>query len=168
MEIDRNEIPDESARQGSSHPLIGPEPALHIYAKAAMGLIKDRTNRKHEEHWQSVCGQRQAKDFLKKTLCKRRWGITQLSRNQLRILTVLLTGHLLFKGHLSKMGLVNSPECDRCKQVSETASHILSDSEAMATLRFRHLDLHFMKPGAFEDISVSKILQFFSKCGTAE
>ena len=61
------------------------------------------------------------------------------------------------------MGLVNSPECDRCKQASETTSHILSDSEAMATLRFRHLDHHFMKPGAFENISVSKILQFVQR-----
>jgi hypothetical protein len=30
MEIDIHEIPDELARQGSSHPLIGPEPALCI------------------------------------------------------------------------------------------------------------------------------------------
>jgi len=29
-------------------------------------MIKDWTSRKHEEHWQSVCGQRQARDFLKK------------------------------------------------------------------------------------------------------
>jgi len=49
MEIDRNEIPDELARQGSPHPPVGPEPALHIYAKAAMGLIKDWTNRKCEK-----------------------------------------------------------------------------------------------------------------------
>ena len=63
------------------------------------------------------------------------------------------------------MGLVNSPDCDRCKQASETTSHILCDSEATATLRFRHLDHHFMKPGAFEDISVSKILQFVQSVG---
>jgi hypothetical protein len=55
MEIDRNDIPDELARQGSPHPLVGPEPALCIYAKAAMGLVKDWTNRKREEHWQSAC-----------------------------------------------------------------------------------------------------------------
>jgi hypothetical protein len=63
------------------------------------------------------------------------------------------------------MGLVNSPECDRCKQASETASHTLCDSKAMATLRFRHLDHHFMKPSDFEDISVSKILQFVQSVG---
>ena len=66
------------------------------------------------------------------------------------------------------MGLVNSPECERCKQASETASHILSDSEAMATLRLRHLVHHFIKPGAFEDISVSKILYFVPFAGLSD
>jgi hypothetical protein len=37
--------------------------------------------------------------------------------------------------------------------------------EALATLRFRHLDYHYMKPGDFEDISVSKIPHFFQRAG---
>jgi hypothetical protein len=37
MGIDGNEIADQLARQGSSHPLIGPEPALGIFAKVARG-----------------------------------------------------------------------------------------------------------------------------------
>jgi hypothetical protein len=75
-------------------------------------------------------------------------------------MTGLLTGHCHLKGHLFKLGLVNSPMCNQCKQASETASHVLCDCEALATLRFRHLVHHFMKPGDFEDISVSKILHF--------
>jgi ribosomal protein S3 len=60
-----------------------------------MGMIKDWTSRKHEEHWQFVCGQGQARNFLKKTLCKTSWVTAQLSRNQLRIVIVLLTGQTL-------------------------------------------------------------------------
>jgi hypothetical protein len=45
------------------------------------------------------------------------------------------------------------------------ASHILYDCEALATLSFRHLGRHFIKPGVFEDISVSKILHFFQGVG---
>jgi len=33
-----------------------------------------------QEHWQSTCGQRQAKGFLKKTLCKKSWGIVQFEQ----------------------------------------------------------------------------------------
>jgi len=50
--------------------------------------------------------------------------------------------------------------CDTCKQVSQTASHILCDCEALATLRFRYLGHHCMQPGEFEDISFSRILHF--------
>jgi hypothetical protein len=77
----------------------------------------------------------------------------------------LLTGHYHLEGHVFNLGLVSSPECDRFKQASETASHVRCDSKALATLRFRHLGHYFMKPGDFEDISVSKILHFFQGAG---
>jgi len=64
MGIDGNETTDELARQGSSYPLTGPEPVLCISAMVARGVIRDWTSRKHEEHWQSIHGQRQPKDFL--------------------------------------------------------------------------------------------------------
>jgi hypothetical protein len=80
-------------------------------------------------------------------------------------MTKLLTGKCHLKGHLFKLGLVNSPECNRYKQASEMASHILCDCDALATLRFRHLGHHFTKPGDFEDISVSKILHFVQGAG---
>jgi hypothetical protein len=73
--------------------------------------------------------------------------------------------HWHLKGHLINLGLVNSPECDRCKQASETASHVPCDCEALATSRFRYLGHYFMKPGDFEDISVSKILHFAQGMG---
>jgi hypothetical protein len=50
MGIDRNKITDQLAREGSSHPLIGPELALGISAKVARGEMSNWTNRKHEEH----------------------------------------------------------------------------------------------------------------------
>jgi hypothetical protein len=72
MGIKGNKIADQLARECSSHPLIGPEPALGISAKIARGVIRDCTSGNHE-HWQSICGQRQAKGFHKKTLCEKSW-----------------------------------------------------------------------------------------------
>jgi hypothetical protein len=54
MGIDGNEIADQLARGGSSHPLIGPEPVLGISTKVARGVIWDWISRKCEEHCQSV------------------------------------------------------------------------------------------------------------------
>ena len=47
-----------------------------------------------------------AKGFLKRTPAKRAGELLNLSRNQLRMMTGLLTGHCHLKGHLFKLGLV--------------------------------------------------------------
>jgi ribonuclease HI len=122
MEIYGNEMADQLTRQDSSCPFIGPQPALGISAKIAREVIRGWTNRKHTEYWQFIHGQRQAWGFLKIPSAKRARDLLSLSRNQLRILTGLFTEHCHLKGHLFKLGLVDSPECDRCKQASETAS----------------------------------------------
>ena len=79
-------------------------------------------------------------------------------------MTGLLTVHCPLKRHLlvHKLGLVNSPECDRSKQASEMD---LCDCEAEAALTFRHLGQHFMKPGDLEENSVSKILHLIQGAG---
>jgi hypothetical protein len=133
-------------RQGYSHPLIGPEPALCVSAKVAIGVIREWTSRKHEERWQPVCEQRQDKGFRRIPSAKRAGELLILSRNHLRILTKFLTGHCHLKGHLFELRLVNSPQCDRCKQASEMASHVVRDCGALATLRLGHLAHHFMEP----------------------
>jgi hypothetical protein len=50
MGIDGNDNADQLARQGSSSPFIGPEPALGISAKTAREVIRGWTNRKHTEY----------------------------------------------------------------------------------------------------------------------
>jgi hypothetical protein len=94
-----NEMADQRARQGSSHPFIGPEPALGISAKIAREVIRGWTKRRHIEYWQSIYGQRQAKSFLKRLPAKRARELLSLSRNQLLILTGLQTEHCHLKGH---------------------------------------------------------------------
>jgi hypothetical protein len=101
MGTDVNEIGDQLARQGSSHPLTGPEPALGISAKVAREVIRDCTSRK-DDHWQSVHGQRQAKGFLKNPSAKKAGELLSLSRNQLNVMTGLLTGHCRLNGYLFK------------------------------------------------------------------
>jgi hypothetical protein len=55
------------------------------------------------------------RDFLKKPSARKAGELLNLSRNQIRIMTGLLTGHCHLKGHLFKQGLLNSPECNRRK-----------------------------------------------------
>jgi len=57
-------------------------------------------------------------------------------------MTGLLKGLSHLKGHIFKLGLVNIPECGRCKQASQ-----LFVAEALPALRFMHLGHCFMKQG---------------------
>jgi hypothetical protein len=79
--------------------------------------------------------------------------------------TGLLIGHCHLKGHLFKMGLMNSPNCKRCLGKDESATHILCDYEVIAYLKFRHLGHYFMQPGDYQDAPVSKILHFIQSVG---
>jgi hypothetical protein len=98
MRIDGNGVADELPRQGSSHLPRGLEAALGISTKVAMGVISAWTNRKHKEHWQSICGRRQAKGFLKKKPYAKRAGkLLNLSRYQLKIIDRAANRTLSFK-----------------------------------------------------------------------
>jgi hypothetical protein len=56
--IDGNEITGQLARQGSLHPLAGPEPAFGITTNIATGIIRDWISGKYEECCQSIHEQR--------------------------------------------------------------------------------------------------------------
>jgi hypothetical protein len=105
-----------------------------------MKVSRGWTNRKHEEYWQSIHEQKQVKSFLIQSSAINAGELLNLSGNQLPIMIGLLIGHCHLKEQLCKLGLVKSPECERCKQASETTTHVLCDCEALAVLRFRHLD----------------------------
>jgi hypothetical protein len=64
--------------------------------------------------------------------------------------------HCHLKGHLSKLGLANSPRCQSCLQKGELGKHILCDCEATAYLRFRHMGHYFMKPSDCYDAPYEK------------
>jgi hypothetical protein len=82
-------------------------------------VIRGWTSRKHEGYWQSIRGQRKAKDFLKRLSAKRAGELFNLVRNQLGIM-LIITGHCHLKEHLFEPVLGDSPGCDRCKQTSES------------------------------------------------
>jgi hypothetical protein len=154
-----NEVADQRAKLGSECPFIGPEPACGISAGTAKKAVRDWTNRDHKKYYEPLTGLKQAKGFLQGPSVRRTKGQLKLNGNQLRWVRVL-TGHCHLKGHLFKMGLTESPTCERCLEKDESATHIVCNCEAIAYLRFRHLGHYFMKPGDYQDTPISKILHF--------
>jgi hypothetical protein len=69
------------------------------------------------------------------------------------------------KKHEFKLGLIYGSRCDRWQQASTTASHVLRDCAALATVRFKHLGQHCMTPGDLKDISIRRSLHFIQGVG---
>jgi hypothetical protein len=110
----------------------------------------------------------QAKGFLQGPSVRRTNELLKLNRNQLQWVTGLLTGHCHLRGHLFKLGLMDSATCERCLEKDESATHILCDCEAIAYLRFCHLGHYFMEPGDYQDTPISQILYFIRSVGLLE
>jgi hypothetical protein len=58
------------------------------------------------------------------------------------------------------MGLTDNPTGKRCLEEDETATHILCDCEAIANLRFRHLE-----PSDYYDAPINRVLHFIRSVG---
>jgi len=106
--IDGNEEADELPRPGCSHPLLESGPVVGTSAKVTRGVIRDWTSRKHEKHWQSICGQRHAKGFIK-TVCKKSWEIVQPEQKPAKKIDWTVTGQCYLKDNYLKWGSQTVP-----------------------------------------------------------
>jgi len=130
-----NERADQLARQASSEAFVGPEPALpisHIVIKTAM---RDWAYRERDKRWQGLTTCRQAKEMITGRCWRRERDLLALSRQMLRPVVGILTGHTQVQRHLSLMGLSNDPFCSYCKEAVESASHFLCHCNYFTVLR---------------------------------
>jgi hypothetical protein len=165
--IDGNETADQLDKLGSEHPFIGPEPACDISVGVPNMAARDWTIRDLRKHWDSVSGLKQAKALMQRPSAKKRSELLYLNRDQLRW-EVGLTGQCHLKGHLFKLGLVNSPRRDRCLVKDESATHILCVCEVIAYLRCSHTGRYFMEPRDCHDTPIRKVLRFIRSVGLTE
>jgi hypothetical protein len=96
-------------------------------------------------------------NFNSRRLCR---GVPWFS-----VIIFLSVDNCHLKGHLSKLGLVDLGAIDANKNLKQL--HMFCDCEALALLKFRHLDIHFLKLGDFAEIHPEGTA-VCSKCGAAE
>jgi len=116
--ISGNEEADKLARQASTTPLLGPEPALGIPKCSVRGAIKNRTEVQHLRAWIDLPGLRHGKLFIGGPCKKRADDLLKLSRHQLKMVTAIYTGHAPVTG-ACLMGIQSADfEGRRLKQCS--------------------------------------------------
>jgi ribonuclease HI len=121
--VEGNEKADQLAKLGADEPLLGPEPLTKKTARRAMDLWAQS---KARMAWKHTPGQRHAKKMINKSSNKLTSGLLILSRNQMRLVVGLLTGHCHLRKHLHRLGIYEEePVCKKCGMGKETAHHIL-------------------------------------------
>lgn len=110
--IPGNERADELARKGSSEPIFGPEPALTIMKTSVRTTIREWIKNQHLERWVNLRGQKQSKKMLRYRSANLTKNALQLSRQQLRTVVGLITGHCVLRKHHHNMGrYLEEPTC---------------------------------------------------------
>ena len=76
-------------------------------------------------YWKNAPKMNHAKRLILKPEKKSSETLLSMSRLQLRIVTMFLTGHGIFRAHLHKLGLSTDKLCRFCGIDDETAEHLL-------------------------------------------
>jgi hypothetical protein len=134
--IPGNEKTDRLARQVSSLPLQGPEPALGIPRCSVREAIRAWTMKQHLCTWRDLTGHRHGKLFISGPCRKRADSRLRLSRRQLKMVVAILTGHSPVRKHLRTMGqFEGDPTCRFCRKEAEIVQHIICCCEVLARQR---------------------------------
>ncbi|KAJ8940617.1 hypothetical protein NQ318_004541 [Aromia moschata] len=94
-------------------------------------------NKEHQSYWNHIPGQTNSKWMVKAPSKVLTDEILRLSRNQIRLVTGLITGHCHLRKHLHRMGIYSDePICRLCNEEEETSRHIILECPALTHWRY--------------------------------
>jgi hypothetical protein len=145
-----NETANRLTRNDSASEFMGPELALGVPQQEHRNKISCWLENQHRRRWQNLSSaKRQAHKLISGPCRSTRVRFLSFNSTQSRVVTGLLTGHNTLCRHLHLMGLTDSPLCRKCGAEEETSANILSQCEALASIRHAYLGSSFLGP---EDI----------------
>ena len=125
----------------------GPEAVLWISTTGIRNTVLRWTHKEVQKCWRTNSWCRQAKLFIDgsdKQLTRFDLG---LSKQDLRVLVGLITGHTVHNRHLTVMKIWSDPICSACEEEEETTQHFLGSCWAYAMLWHKLLRAHCLRPG---------------------
>jgi hypothetical protein len=116
--------------------------------------------------WKHTSGQRYAKKIINKSSNKLTSDLLILSRNQMRLVVGLLTGHCHLRKHVHILGIYKEePVCRKCGMGEETAHHILFECEALARIRYSVLTPSGFELETIHQEPIKTLLELIKKAG---
>jgi hypothetical protein len=114
--------------------------------------------------WKHTPGQRHAKRIINKSSNKLTSDLFILSRNEMRLVVGLLTGHCHLRKHLHRLGIYKEePVCRKCGIGEETAHHILFECKALRRIRYSVLGPSGFKLETIHQEPIKPLLDLIKK-----
>lgn len=157
-----NEIADSLARKGSEADFIGPEPFFGVPDCSLKMELKFWEMSMVQSIWNNTDTSRQAKRFIVPG-AKSAQELLELSKNNLRVITGLLTGHCPSRYHLFNMGKILDSSCRFCQFEIETSEHLLCSCVALIHSRMLIFGKGFLQPSDFNNFRPSRIIDFIKR-----
>lgn len=164
-EIEGNEKADELARVGAKGKYHGPEPFCGIPKSLTKLTLKTYCQYKTVQLWTNAPGMKHSKALIRAFSKKAASNALALSRNQLRNLVRVLTGHCCLNKHMHTIRRRDHEQCRFCLEEEETPQHILIECPCLMRTRNMILGSQSMHPEEVRALEFKKILQFFEFVG---
>jgi ribonuclease HI len=161
-----NEEADQKAKEGSGMTWEGPEPALPIPWDKIRKKINDRTKSRSIKRFLEATGYRESKEHIRMNLVdKDLETIVNLSRQELKNVVAVVTGHSNLRAHLYRMKIVTDDRCQKCKGETETANHFVATCPAYVRHRMIALGTPVLPDDFWKNIPYKKLARFIGKTG---
>lgn len=161
QDITGNEKADKLACVGSTNFPNGPEPILGLTYSTQRSIIRTFFVNKHTDRWQKLNNCNHSRIFITTPNKAYTGYLLNKSRNELRTLIGVITGHCTLNKHLHRMNLAQSATCRHCNDMDETPIHLLTDCPALNIKRKKYLEEHFLNEQQIKDIKLDKIWSYF-------
>ena len=153
-----NEVADRLAKGGVSQPTHGPGPWVPASNCVLKKAINNWCDVLHEEKWTRRPDCRQSKIILPST--NHKWkSILSKTKNQIKAVVQIVTGHANLKRHRHIMKLEEDPICE-CGEDEETSIHVLTECPKFALKRRHYLGDFKIKPENVNKLELKQIINF--------
>jgi ribonuclease HI len=154
-----NEIADSLAKQALS--MTTYDRNVYISKTVVTESLKRWADNESRTAWRNSRGSILAKNLWGDRDFNKSKTFLNFRKYEIRMLTGIITGHMMLRKHARRLGLAQSSNCRGCNVEEETVAHILCDCPVVRTKRLKYLGKFFFDNiNEIRNIELKKILRF--------
>jgi ribonuclease HI len=160
-----NHIADKLARRAAGERLLEPAPSASLTTSAVVNQIREHSQILFRKRWDETRNCSLARELLHYPDQAAARKFLAMTRQNLRFVTGILTGHCHLNKHLHRMMVSDTPLCRGCKQEDETMEHILCDCPALSSTRKAVFDEFWLTPANIREAHLGDVINYVKTVG---